>query len=69
MSNHAATFQYLLLIVIAGMLVVFCYHTIPDGNQRYVDVLLGAIIGAFTTAAVKDAQANKEKNNETTDPH
>jgi hypothetical protein len=55
MSNHSAIFQYLLLLVIAGLLLVFCYHTIPDGNQRYVDVLLGAIIGAFTTSAIKDA--------------
>ena len=71
MRNHTAIFQYLLLAVIAGMLIVFCYHTIPEGNQRYVDVLLGAIIGAFTTAAIKDASTTTttEKHDGAIDHH
>jgi hypothetical protein len=54
MKPHNAIFQYLLLAVIAGIVVIFCYHTVPAGNERYIDVLLGAIIGAFTTSAIKD---------------
>jgi len=70
-KSHTAIFQYLLLAVIAALLLVFCYHTVPEGNQRYIDVLLGAIIGAFTTAAVKDAaidtSSGKQISDEKTD--
>jgi hypothetical protein len=66
MKPHAAIFQYLILVGLYGLAFVFCYHSIPESNSRFIDTLLGALIGALTSSALHTGLAPKDTTTETT---
>ena len=44
MENHEIGFQVFLLVLLAAMALVPCWHPVPDGAQEMYSMAAGAII-------------------------